>query len=379
VGLDAEGRSGGIRRSARILGILGKKGQHIMMHKAEINNSIHRIHRWSGLRASMTRSYVLVTLIAAFVSEILHYVLYLLLPLPPVPWYILLGVDIFLLVFVPLTGALFGIISTQGLIQRIRGLVAATTRFADGDYSQRVQVSRRDEVGQLEEQFNRMAQQLVESIAQRQGLAEQNARLAERARLARDLHDSVKQQVFAVSMQLGAGLALLEQKPEVARRHLVEAENLAYHAQQELALLIQELRPLALQGKELAAALQEYTATWSRQSGIAADLRVADVGILPLPVEESLWRVTQEALSNVARHSHATSVRVSLACEHGKVTLAIMDNGQGFDTSPGHHSGVGLHSMQERMELLGGTVTVESKPEEGTRILVECPIVGDRR
>lgn len=332
--------------------------------------------QWSGLRIRMTLSYVLVTLIAAFVFEVLRYILFLLVPLPPVPWYVLLGVDIFLLVAVPLIGGLFGIISTRRLIQRIRGLVAAVTRFADGDYTQRVQVSRRDEVGQLEEQFNRMAQQLVESIAQRQGLAEQNARLAERARLARDLHDSVKQQVFAVSMQLGAGLALLEQKPEVARGHLVEAENLAYHAQQELALLIQELRPLALQGRELAAALREYIATWSRQSGIGADLRVADVGILPLPVEESLWRVAQEALSNVARHSHATSVRVSLACEHGKVTLAIMDNGQGFDTSAGHHSGVGLHSMQERMELLGGTVTVQSKPEEGTHILVECPIVG---
>jgi NarL family two-component system sensor histidine kinase LiaS len=177
-------------------------------------------------------------------------------------------------------------------------------------------------------------------------------------------------------MQLGAGLALLEQKPEVARWHLVEAENLAYHVQQELALLIQELRPLALQDKELAVALQEYTATWSRQSGIAADLRVADVGVLPLPVEESLWRVVQEALSNVARHSHATSVRVSLARKQGKVTLAIVDNGQGFDMSTGHHSGVGLHSMQERMELLGGTVTVQSKPEEGTYILVECPHFG---
>jgi NarL family two-component system sensor histidine kinase LiaS len=332
--------------------------------------------QWSGLRTKMTLSYVLVTLIAAFVFEVLRYVLFLLVPLPPVPWYVLLGVDIFLLVAVPLIGGLFGIISTRGLIQRIRGLVVAVTRFANGDYTQRVQVSRPDEVGQLEEQFNRMAQQLVESIAQRQGLAEQNARLAERARLARDLHDSVKQQVFAISMQLGAGLALLEQKPKIARPHLVEAENLAYHVQQELALLIQELRPLALQDKELAVALQEYIATWSRQSGIRADLRVADVGVLPLQVEEALWRVAQEALSNVARHSHATSVQVSLACKRGKVTLAIVDNGQGFDTSTGHHLGVGLHSMQERIRLLGGTVTVESKPEEGTYILVECPIVG---
>ncbi len=279
---------------------------------------------------------------------------------------------LWLLITLPV-GGLFGLITTRGLVRRIRHLENATARFADGDYTQRVQVSRRDEVGQLEDHFNRMAEQLVESIAQRQAFAEQNARMVERGRIARDLHDSVKQQAFAVSMQLGAALALFEQKPEAARQHLVEAESLAHRVQQELTTLIQELRPLELQDKGLAIALPQYVTTWSRQRSIAADLHVPDTLVLPPAVEEALWRVAQEALSNIARHSQASKVEISLACETEKIILSITDNGQGFDRSTVSDSRVGLHSMQERMQSLGGTVTVQSKIGEGTCIVAQCP------
>ncbi len=101
---------------------------------------------------------------------------------------IILVTGVFWLVLMLLVGLVFGLLSTRKLVRRLRHLVSATTQFADGDYSQRVQVSRRDEVGQLEQQFNRMAGQLVESMAQRQTLAEQNARLEERARIEQELH-----------------------------------------------------------------------------------------------------------------------------------------------------------------------------------------------
>lgn len=98
-----------------------------------------------------------------------------------------LASGVFWLVLMLPVGVLFGLITTRALVRRLRHLVTATTRFADGDYTQRVQVSRRDEVGQLEQQFNRMAEELVESMAQRQALAEQNARLEERARIEQEL------------------------------------------------------------------------------------------------------------------------------------------------------------------------------------------------
>jgi signal transduction histidine kinase len=279
-----------------------------------------------------------------------------------------------LLLMLPL-GALFGLLTTRDLVRRLRHLVAATTRFADGDLDQRVPVSRPDEVGQLEEQFNRMAAQLVASLDQRQALAGQNARLAERSRIARDLHDSVKQQAFAVSMQLGAALALFDQDRERARRHLRDAEHLAYHVQQELAGLIQELRPLALQDQRLAGALRDYVPAWSRRYGIAAELAVAADDGLPPVVEEALWRVTQEALSNVARHSAARTVQVALADGDGQVRLTIADDGRGFDPGAGAGAGVGLHSMRERMAALGGTICVESRAGAGTRLVAACPAV----
>ncbi len=284
----------------------------------------------------------------------------------------LLASSLFWLVMMLPVGGLFGFITTRGLLHRLRNLVTATTRSADGDYTQRVPVSRRDEVGQLEARFNRMAEQLVGSIAQQQGLAEENARLSERNRIARDLHDSVKQQVFAISMQLGAALATLDQQPEVGRQHLLEADSLAYHAQEELTTLIQELRPLALQNKGLAAALQEYSQTWALRRSIAAGLEIATACDLPPDVEEALWRVAQESFANIARHSQATKVHVTLACHQGIVTLSITDNGQGFESAFVNESSVGLHSMKERMEALGGMLTVESKVGQGTRILAQC-------
>jgi two-component system, NarL family, sensor histidine kinase LiaS len=294
-------------------------------------------------------------------------------------WILLRGISkiwlasaVLLLLLTLLIGALFGLITTRGLVRCLRRLATATTRFANGDYTERVRVSRRDEVGQLEEHFNRMAEQLIESINQRQALAGQNARLAERDRLARDLHDSVKQQVFAASMQLGAAISLLDVKREVVRQHLMEAENLANQVLQELTTLIQELRPLALQDKGLTAAMREYVATWSRQQGITAEMHAVDICAIPLEIEEALWRVAQEALSNIARHSHASKVEVSLTCEQGSVRLAVVDNGQGFD-NVATASGVGLHSMQERLQALGGTLTVQSKTGEGTRVLAQCP------
>jgi NarL family two-component system sensor histidine kinase LiaS len=272
-------------------------------------------------------------------------------------------VDIFLLLVVPLIGGLFGIISTRRLIQRIHSLATATTLFAEGHYEQPLPVLKKDEVGQLEQHFNQMAEQLVESIAQRQKLAEQGARQRERNRIARDLHDSVKQQTFALSIQISTARALLDQHKDAARKHLLEAETLAYQVQQELTTLIHELR---------SSALQDYVLSWSRQYSITADINVPETCILPATVEEALLRVTREALSNIARHSHATRVQVSLECSPEQTMLSIADNGQGFNPDSLNSSGVGLHSMRERLEALGGTVSIESTTGQGTRLVAYC-------
>jgi len=280
-----------------------------------------------------------------------------------------------LLVTAP-TGALFGLITTRGLVRRVQRLVDATTQFASGYYEQRVSVTSEDEVGQLERQFNHMAEQLVESIEQQQTLAEQNARLAERARISRDLHDSVKQQMFALTMQVSTALTLLDTQPEAVRSHLIESEKLSHQVQQELTTLIQSLRPSALTEKGLAVVLRDYVTGWSSQQHIPVQPHI-DTCVLPPSAEEALLRIAQEALSNVARHSHASSVVLHLSCEDGQVVFSIEDNGYGFDmannTQPAGN-GVGLHSMRERVEALQGTFCVESKSGQGTLVKANIPI-----
>jgi len=202
------------------------------------------------------------------------------------------------------------------------------------------------------------------------------ATLEERNRLARDLHDSVKQQIFAVSMQIGATRVLLKRDVDAAEGRLNEADKLVRQAQQELTTLIRELRPAALEGKGLSSALRELATQWAQQTDIVANVRAEGTQTLPLTVEEALFRVAQEALANVARHSKATLVQMLLTSADDTVTLSVVDNGQGFDTAHEGRLGVGLLSMQERMKSLGGDVKVESTPGKGTRIVAYCNRLG---
>jgi NarL family two-component system sensor histidine kinase LiaS len=282
---------------------------------------------------------------------------------------------VWLLVTIPF-GVLFGLVTTRGLIRRIQRLDQATERFARGQYDQRIPVKQKDELGHLEYQLNSMADQLVESLARQRLLTEQYARLEERARIARELHDSVKQQLFAVSMQIGTALSLLDSDQNRVRRHLSEADTLAYQSQQELTALIRELRPSPLQQQHFSDALGEYVRTWSRQNEITANLDITNECSIPPALEEALLRITQEGLANVARHSQATQVQITLICSDEQVRLSLSDNGRGFDTTA-RYAGMGLSSMKERMEALGGTLTIQSTEKQGTQIIAQChtPIV----
>lgn len=286
----------------------------------------------------------------------------------------LLPAIIILLIAIPV-GAVLSLILTRALLSRMQRLVDATTQFASGHYQRRVRVTREDEFGLLEQQFNLMGEQLVESIEQRRVLTEQNARLAERARIIRDLHDGVKQQAFALTMQINTALTLLDTQSEAARTHLHNSAALAYQVQQELTMLIQSSRPSVLSEKGLATALREYITTWSQQQQLPVQQHL-DVCSLPPLIEESLLRITQEALSNIARHSHASSVTLDLSTRQDSVTLILEDNGCGFDPHDPAltlKNGVGLQSMRERIEALDGTLEIKSKYGAGTRIVAYCP------
>jgi len=209
-------------------------------------------------------------------------------------------------------------------------------------------------------------QQLVEELQAAQQRLRELAVIEERNRLARDLHDSVKQQVFAVSMQLGAARTLLnDQNP--AYGPVTEAERLARQAGAELTTLIRQLRPPHFESKTFPEALQEYVTDWARQNGIPTDLNVAGVPSISSAGDESLFRVAQEALANVARHSNARHVTVELAHRENEIVLRVEDDGVGFELGQ-VEKGIGLDSMRERLEAIGGHLSISSGSSNGTRV-----------
>jgi two-component system, NarL family, sensor histidine kinase LiaS len=284
----------------------------------------------------------------------------------------LLGASaVFFIIGAGAIGTLFGFITARGLSRRISAISLASDAWSRGDFSEFIKDASGDELGELSQRLNRMAEQLQNLLQTHEELAG----LEERNRLARDLHDSVKQQVFATAMQVGAARTVLESDPGTAASRLDEAERLAQQAQRELTALIRELRPAALEGKGLAAALRELLGQWSRQSGIQSSLSTSGEQALSLPAEQALYRVAQEALSNAARHSQASRAKVHLAWENGLVTLTVTDNGQGFDLDSVSKKGIGLQSMRERVAALGGAFSVE-KAGSGIRVVATIPTEG---
>jgi NarL family two-component system sensor histidine kinase LiaS len=266
--------------------------------------------------------------------------------------------------------ALFGFIMSRGLTRRLKALTLAADAWSEGNFSVKPDDRSRDEIGILGQQMRRMAER-VQSLLQSQ---QELAMLEERNRLARELHDTVKQQTFATLMQVRAAKNSLDPDAESARQHLDEAEGLLKTSQQELGLMIAELHPAALEGQGLAAALRETLDHWTEQTRIPVDYQVQNERRLSLGIEQSLYRVAQEALSNVARHSQASSLVVRLVFDAQQVCLTVSDNGKGFDPAGVIHKGFGLLSMRERVACLGGQLSVSSSPETGSTVTAAVPV-----
>ena len=267
-------------------------------------------------------------------------------------------------------GMIFGFLTAWGMTRRLHRLARAAQAWSRGDFSVVVKDRSKDEIGQLSRELNDMAAQL-ENLMQARG---ELATLEARNRFARDLHDSVKQQVFATSLQVAAARALIEDDKGAAEEHLAQADELVRQAQKELNVLIGEMRPAALEGKGLAGALRDYVRGWSQRAEIPAEVHVRGEREVPLQTEQALFRIAQEALANVARHSGAKRAEVDLTYTADILTLRVADDGRGFDPAGDVGDGFGLQSMRERAERLGGRVNVESAPGEGTTVTCVCPL-----
>jgi two-component system sensor histidine kinase UhpB len=221
------------------------------------------------------------------------------------------------------------------------------------------------EVARLRQAFDRMLER-VELERARTASAVLHAQESERARVARDLHDEANQALTGVLLRLQA---TAQDAPETLREELRETQRVATQAMEELLRLARELRPAALDDHGLAAALRTLVAEFGRRTGVRADLDAAGgaLGALDPDGQLVVYRVVQESLSNVARHSGATHVRVAAMRGAGWTVVRIADDGHGFD--PGAATGgLGLRGMRERAVLAGGTLVLRSAPGLGTTI-----------
>jgi NarL family two-component system sensor histidine kinase LiaS len=266
-------------------------------------------------------------------------------------------------------GALFGSLTAKRMADRLRNLAQATNAWSQGDFTGFIADPTGDEISQLAQDLNSMAEQLLNLLKRRQAMAISE----ERNRLARDLHDSAKQQALAASFQLGTAITLFDRDPETARKHLNEADTLVDVVRKELTDLILELRPPAMNGRDFVEIMNEYAIEWAHQNGIDVDVNVSGYHELTLEITQTLYRILQEALANIARHSSADSTDVKLIFSKDTVTLSITDNGCGFNTDE-KFDGMGLHSMRERTESVNGNFIIESAPGQGTSVYVTISI-----
>jgi len=196
------------------------------------------------------------------------------------------------------------------------------------------------------------------------------AALQERQRLARNLHDAVNQSLFSAGLIAEVLPRLWERDPDEGRQSLEDLRRLTRGAQADMRLLLAELRPSTLTDAELSDLLRLLGNALAGRTNIPISVTVAGEGKLPADVQVALYRLCQEGLSNIAKHSGASRVDIQLQYETGGVELRIRDDGRGFDpeqTTPGHY---GLSMMQERATSVGATLSITSQPGLGTEIVI---------
>jgi signal transduction histidine kinase len=235
--------------------------------------------------------------------------------------------------------------------------------------------------------YSAQSQALSQAYANQVAIAIHNAQLYQRAhdiaaleernRLARELHDSVAQALYSIGLFTDATRKALEaNKLGVVKDNLEEMVVLSREAMSDMRMMILELRPPVITKDGLAAALQSRLDAVETRAGIQAAFDFQGDFNLTLEEETELYRIAQEALNNVIKHSHAGWVKIRLSQETGYYRMSIEDNGVGF--SPGtaaQAGGQGIRNIRERAEKIGATCTIQSAPEQGTKITIEVETI----
>lgn len=284
-----------------------------------------------------------------------------------------------------LAGMIFGFLSSNRIKVRLEQIRESMLLLEKGNFSRHVPPLGEDEIGRLGDQLNRINQKWEEQVSSLQRLSNNNAQLAqkakysaimeERQRLARELHDAVSQQLFAISMTATAVGRTLDKDFEKAKRQIHLIEEMASVAQSEMRALLLHLRPIHLEGKQLAQGLIELLRELQSKVPMEIGWEMDDHIVLTAGIEDHLFRIVQEALSNALRHSKANRLDVRLHHLGDAIRLTVRDDGVGFALDDRKKTSFGMDFIKERVNEIGGSLNVITAPGKGTRIEVRVPIL----
>ncbi|WP_088225622.1 ATP-binding protein [Desulfosporosinus sp. FKB] len=295
--------------------------------------------------------------------------------------------------FVSALGIIAAVLLTRVLTQPIRELVALTQRVTKGELDVQGIVHSQDEIGVLTEAFNKMTLSLSQNYRERENLMDalrekeemrlqllekvMTAQEEERKRISRELHDETSQALTSLMV----GIKVLETETSFCAvgDRLQEMRRVVSQTLEEVHHLARELRPSVLDDMGLVPALERYIREYESKFGIEIDFNVNGFREyrVSAAIEVALYRIVQEALTNVAKYAEASMVSVLLDWRDDWVLAIVEDNGRGFDpdqvvVQPGR--GLGLFGMQERAALLGGTFNIESQLGIGTTVFIKIPV-----
>lgn len=261
-----------------------------------------------------------------------------------------------------------------------------TSSLRRGKVPQKMQLATNEYVYDLKEELNQLADYQQEQVHSLQRLANEKTTLGqtahnaavieERQRLARDLHDVVSQQLFALNMMSSAAYKIFDSDPILAKQQLKEIVSIAGKARGEMRALLLHLRPIELSNDTLCDGIIKLIQELKGKTTLHFSASIDEIEGLSTAGQEHLFRIVQEALSNVLRHSHADKVRIILEERGEYASLHISDNGKGFDPTIERIASYGLKTMRERCEEIGGVMEIRSKIGEGTYIDIRVPIKG---
>lgn len=280
-------------------------------------------------------------------------------------------------------GTSVGFIAALEFQRKVNRVHFGIIQLGRGNLTERIPVTGNDTFDKIYYDFNEMAGSVEKRVGMLQKLGEENVRLQassneaavleERKRLARDLHDTVSQQLFALHMSASTLVKVIETDVEKAKEIAAQLTQVSSTAQKQIRGLIAQLRPVELEGRSLEQALDSWFPDYCRHNRLlgSMDIRVSDD--ISDAVEHQLFMIIQEAMANVVKHADAGHVELALRELDHQYILNILDDGKGFYKGQVQTGSFGLSTMRERAQKLGGDIEIFSKAGSGTRIKVQIP------